>query len=105
MEVSDNYQKRKTAMKKRLMAMGKGNPVVAEAIKNQEPPQEDKKWQNWQIVDELVNAARHKYMNEEKGDLKKCLNNLAQALVKVDTKHTVDKKNGKNNNEDTDEDY
>lgn len=103
--MSKDYQKRKEAMKKRLASLGKGNPVVAAAVKNQEPPQEDTKWKNWNIVDELVSAARHSYFKEEGESMQDCVANLASALSKLASKKGLDNGNGKVENDDIDEDY
>jgi hypothetical protein len=103
--MKDNYQKRKEAMKKRLASLGKGNPVVAKAVKAQEPPEEDKKWKDWQIVDELVSAARREYMDEKGKSMNECVSNLANALSKLASKKGLDTRSKKHNNEDIDEDY
>lgn len=83
---SNDFQKRRNAMKGRLASLGKDNPVVAEAMKRQDPPQEDAKWKNWNIVDELVSAARKEYFDEKGESMKDCLTNLSQALSKLASK-------------------
>jgi len=103
--MSKEYQRKKEAMKKRLILLGKKNPVVAKAVKNQEPPKEDIKWKEWQIVDELVSAARREYFDEEKGEMNECIANLASALSKLASQKGIDKGNQKHNNDDIDEDY
>lgn len=105
MSMKDDYQKRKAAMKKRLSSLGAKNPVVAKAIKAQEPPQEDTKWKEWQIVDELVSAARQEYMHKEGGEMNECVANLAKALSGLASKKGVDNGKAKHNNDDVDEDY
>jgi len=105
MGMSKEFQKRKEAMKKRLVSLGKNNPVVAKAVKNQEPPQEDTKWKEWQIVDELVSAARREYFDKEGGKMNECIANLASALSKLASQKGLDKGKEKHNNDDIDEDY
>lgn len=103
--ISKDYQKRKQAMKQRLASLDKKNPVVAAAIKNQEPPQEDTKWKNWNVVDELVSAARHEYFKEEGESMQDCVANLASALSKLASKKGLDKGNQTVENDDSNEDY
>lgn len=73
-----SWEKRKAQMKKRLEGLTK-NPVVAAAIKNQEPPESDKKWEQWRIVSELVDGARTQFFKDG-NDMKSTLRNLAVAL-------------------------
>lgn len=101
----DDHQKRKAVMKRRLLSLGKNNPVVSQAIKSQEPPQEDTKWKNWQIVDELVSAARREYFDKEDGSMKMCVGHLANALSKLAINAGVDKGKAKHNNDERNEDY
>jgi len=82
----NEYQKRRDAMAKRLVTLGKDNPVVAKAISAQKPPEMDEKYKNWEIVDELVSAARREYMDKEGGSMNKCVANLANALSKLASK-------------------
>ena len=99
-------QKRRDAMKKRLASLGKNNPVVVGAMKMQDPQNEDMKWKNWQVVDELVSSARREYMQKENGSMKQCLTNLATALSKLASKETLDKgKKTVENGSSKDEDY
>ena len=97
-------RKKKEAMKKRLLSLGKDNPVVAKAIKQQEPPMEDKKWANWDVVDTLVSAARREYFDKEDANLQTCVSNLSRALAKLASKKPIDKVSGKMENDYTDED-
>lgn len=98
-------KKRKEAMKKRLASLGKDNPVVARAVKNQEPPQEDTKWKNWNVVDELVSAARREYFDKEGSSMSKCIANLATALQKLSGTKGLDTAAAKDNNSELEEDY
>ena len=100
-----SYQKRKEAMKKRIASLGKSNPVVARAVKNQNPPEEDVKWKNWNVVDELVSAARQEYFkNEKESSMNECVAHLAAALQKLSGKRGLDTASAKDNNSDQDED-
>jgi len=103
--ISKEYQKKKDVMAKRLSALGKDNPIVAKAVKAQQPPMEDTKWKEWQIVDELVSAARREYFDKEGGNMSACISSLADALEKLSTKLGVDKKKAKGNNVSNEEDY
>lgn len=103
--INKDYQKRRDAMKHRLTALGKSNPVVAKAMKNQEPPQEDTKWKNWNIVDELVSAARREYFDKDGGKMGECLANLASALSKLASKKPIDTKNSGGDNSNNEDDY
>jgi len=80
---NSDFQKRREAMKKRLVSLGKDNPVVARAMKAQEPPQEDTKWKEWEVVDELVSAARREYFDKDGGEMGECVANLSKALSKL----------------------
>lgn len=102
---SNDYQKRRQAMKSRLVKLGKDNPVVSKAVKMQEPPEEDKRWKNWEIVDELVSAARREYFDKEGGNMSGCLVNLSKALSKLASQKGIDSSKNKVNNDDSDEDY
>jgi hypothetical protein len=73
-------KKKKLAMKKRLTALGTDNPVVKQALKSQEPMNSDAKWQEWQVVEELVNACRKKFMESDEVKLSDCLPDLTEAL-------------------------
>jgi hypothetical protein len=102
---SDDFQKRRAAMAKRLTSLGKDNPIVAKAVKAQEPPKEDTKWKEWQIVDELVSAARRQYFDKENCSMGDCVGDLAEALSKLASKKGLDKGNSKVENDDNNEDY
>lgn len=100
-----DMMKRKEAMKKRLASLGKNNPVVQKAMKMQDPPEEDMKWKHWQMVDELVSAARREYFDKEGGDMNKCVGHLAEALSKLASQKGIDKGKSKHNNDEDDDDY
>lgn len=99
----ESMKKRRAAMKKRLATLGKNNPVVAEAIKNQEPYQEDVKWKAWRVVDELVSAARQKYLDKEGASMKECVANLASALSKLASKKGLSEEKTKDENYNSDD--
>lgn len=98
-------QKKRMVMKNRLSSLGKNNPVVMKAMKMQDPPETDTKWKNWQIVDELVSAARREYFDKEGGKMNECLANLSQALGKLASKKPLDNGNSKSENNGSNEDY
>lgn len=105
-KMDKEMQKKREAMKSRLAALGKNNPVVMGAMKMQDPHHEDMKWKNWQVVDELVSAARREYMDKENGSMKECVINLATALSKLASKTPLDKgKKRVENGNSKDEDY
>src|SRR3990167_8466863 len=82
MEQTDKeYKKRQEAMKKRLAALRTDNPVVKMAIEEQDPEKHQKLHQQFAPVDELVMAARKKFMDD--GDFKTCIRNLAEALRRL----------------------
>jgi len=105
MAMDKEMKKKKEAMKKRLASLGMDNPVVKSAMKSQDPMQHDKKWQEWNVVDELVSAARRKYFDGEGESMGKCVGNLADALSKLASKAHIDKGMSKMNNRSSDEDY
>lgn len=105
MKMDKEMQKKREAMKKRLAALGKDNPVVAAAVKNQDPVSHDQKWQDWNVVDELVNAARRKFFDGEGEKLSGCLTNLGNALLKLASNKGIDTGKKSANNDDSDEDY
>ena len=74
-------KKKQEAMKKRLASLGTGNPVVKMAMEEQDPEKHEKLHQEFAPVDELVMAARKKFM--EDGNFKACIRNLADALGKL----------------------
>ena len=76
-------EKKRKAMQGRLSKLGTDNPVVKQALKDSNPKHNENKWQNWQIVDSLVSAARKEYMEEEDKDMMSCVGNLAKALTKL----------------------
>src|SRR3990167_10570392 len=83
MEPMDDKEmkKKQEAMKKRLASLGTGNPVVKMAIEEQDPEKHQKLHQQFAPVDELVMAARKKFMDD--GDFKTCIRNLAEALGRL----------------------
>lgn len=101
----NSWAKRKAAMAKRIASLGKGNPVIAQAVKSQKPPEQDNRWKNWEIVDELVSAARKRYFDEEGEKMNVCISNLSKALAKLATQKGLDKSSGKSDTVFSDEDY
>lgn len=97
--------KKRAAMKQRLAKLGSNNPVVKGAMKMQEPPMEDTKWKNWQIVDDLVSAARKEYFKEEGESMSDCVSYLAKAFAKLASQKGLDNGKKKEENDDSDEDY
>lgn len=97
--------KKRAAMKARLEKLGKDNPVVKGAMKMQEPPMEDTKWKEWQIVDDLVSAARKEFFKEEGESMSDCVAYLAKAFAKLASQKGIDKGNKKEENDDNNEDY
>ena len=97
-------KKRQEAMKKRLQALGIGNPVVKQAIEENEPKRDV--YKEFAVIDELVNAARNKYRVD--GDFKTCVRHLAEALGKLaEGKSTggIDSKTNEVQNKETEADY
>ena len=86
------YEKKQKAMKKRLVALGKENPVVQKAIERQEPHDS---MEAFEIVHELVSAAMSEY-EEKGGSPAQCMKNLGKAIVVASAKM-------KNKNGDVDE--
>ena len=78
-QTNKEHKKRQEAMKKRLQTLGTGNPVVKQAIEENEPKRDV--YKEFAVVDELVSAARNKYRVD--GDFKTCIRNLAEALGKL----------------------
>lgn len=85
-DMDKEMKKRREAMKKRLEKLGTGNPVVAEAVKHNQP---HKDMDEFEVVEELVAAARKRY--QEDGNLKQCVISLSEALQKVVKGGGVDK--------------
>lgn len=98
-------EKKRKAMQSRLSKLGTDNPVVKLALKNQQPPMEDTKWKNWEIVDELVRAARKEYFDKENGSMNDCVANLAKALTKLAMSKSIDNNKNMDHNNSVDEDY
>ena len=99
--------KKRAAMILRLSSLGKDNPIVSKAIKSQQPMNSDLKYKSWEVVDELVSAARREYFDKEDGSMKDCLLNLGKALTKLSSKSPIDNGKSKVQNkyvEDEDED-
>lgn len=80
MMMEEEHKKRQEAMQKRLGMMDMSNPIVKMAAKKADPEKSEERYDNFGIVEELVSAARSKYMNEDEPDLKMCVKNLAEAL-------------------------
>ena len=57
-DMDKEMKKRKEAMQKRLEKLGTGNPVVSQAVKTNKPHENTGEWD---IVEELVSAARKRY--------------------------------------------
>lgn len=98
------YKKRQAAMKKRLKSLGSDNPVVSQAIKDNEPQRDT--YKEFAVVDELVSAARNKYRVD--GNFKACVQNLSEALGKLasgENSEGLDTGDNKGENKKSEENY
>lgn len=75
--IEKEMEKRKEALKARLGSINKNNPVVAHALKQQDPKKDVHT--AFSVVDALVSAARDKY--EITDDLPSIMLNLGKAII------------------------
>lgn len=101
-DMDKEMDKRREAMRKRLEKLGKDNSVVSQAVASNKPRTDSS---DWDIVEELVSAARKKY--HEGGNLNKCAVDLANAILSVAKKGGLDSKKESvdNNEQSSKEDY
>lgn len=91
---SDNWKKREQALLKRLQKLPKKNEIVKLAIKRKKADvNRDEMWKQFDVVEELVSAARKSCMDGE--DFSETVMDLAEAL-----KALVDKGSQKEETED-----
>lgn len=81
MSPDDDNKKRKKAMQTRLKKLGTANPVVKEAV-DRNKPKEDRAYEKFDIVHELVSAAFSEFAEGEM-TLKESMANLAKAIDKA----------------------
>ena len=100
MSPDEDSKKRKKAMQTRLKKLGTDNPVVKKAVeKNQ--PREDKAYEKFEIVHELVSAAFSEFA-EGKFTMKESMLNLSKAIKQA--AGTV-KENSDHNSDHEDDDF